>query len=112
MSTDPELKTFRQNVALELARECGWNECIETRLTFVKGETADGGPKGNRFVVRGGIERIDEEVNVEKVLSMLESRPWIGADIESNVRRKAEEGTRVWQRSLGSPEARGTERCG
>ena len=85
--------SMKRDVAVELASECNWNDCFQTRITLAEGPVDDGLPEsierqGLQVVLPGRVTTVTEEMDEIQFLHRLGQWPPIAPDIESEVREK------------------------
>ncbi len=84
-----EWNSIQRDVALELARKCSWNDCIQTRITLVEGDFPESFErKGLQVVLPGRVKETNEEVDTASFLRRLGEWPLVSPKIESKVRKK------------------------
>jgi hypothetical protein len=59
---------MKRDVAVELASECNWNDCFQTRITLAESPVDDGLPesierKGLQVVLPGRVKTVTEEMD-------------------------------------------------
>jgi hypothetical protein len=89
--TSPSGKLNRKTMdaAVELARKCNWNDCIQTRITLVDRDDLPESFKRKDFeVVIPGEVKTSTEVDEVKFLHRLGQWPPIAIQVESEVRKK------------------------
>jgi hypothetical protein len=83
------LNSVKNDVAVELASRCNWNDCIQTRITLEEGNLPESFErKGLQVVLPGRVTTVKEEVDEAKFLHRLGQWPPIAPLIESEVRKK------------------------
>jgi hypothetical protein len=79
----------QEDVALELARECNWTECIVTQITLALGSDPASFESNDLQVrIQGKITSTAEEVNADKFMKRLGQWPSVASDLEFDVRNK------------------------
>jgi len=88
-SPSGEWNSMKKDVAVELASECSWNDCIQTRITLAEGDLPESFErKGLQVVLPGRVTTVTQEVDEAKFLHRLGQWPPITRQIESEVRKK------------------------
>lgn len=88
-SPSGEWNSMKNDVAVELASKCNWNDCIQTRITLAEGDLPENFErKGLQVVLPGRVTTVTEEVDEAKFLHRLGQWPPIAPQIESEVRKK------------------------
>ncbi|MXY70524.1 MAG: hypothetical protein F4Y47_18495 [Acidobacteriia bacterium] len=86
-SSGREWNSQRRRLALELARKCKWNDCIQTRITLVEGNYPHSFERNALEVVLPGmLKAVTEEVDMDKFLRRLGRWPLIDPQIEAEIR--------------------------
>ena len=91
--TSPSGKWNRKttDVAVELARKCNWNDCIQTRITLADSDDLPESfveRKDFEVVIQGEVVKTSTEVDEVKFLHRLGQWPPIAIQVESEVRKK------------------------
>lgn len=88
-SPNGEWSSMQKDVAVELASNCKWSDCIQTRVTLAEGDFPESFErKGLQVVLPGRVTTVTEEVDKAKFLNHLGQWPPIARQIESEVRKK------------------------
>ena len=88
-SPDGEWNSMKQDIAVELASNCKWSDCIRTRVTLAEGDLPERFErKGLQVVLPGRVTTVTEEVDETGFLHRLGQWPPIAPRIESEVRKK------------------------
>ncbi len=83
---------MRRDVAAELARECDWNDCFQTRITLAGSDLPESFEcKGLQVVLPGRVKSVSEELDTSKFLQCLGQWPPIDAELETRVRNRLAE---------------------
>ena len=84
-----EWNSIKKDVAVELASQCHWNDCIQTRITLAEGDLPGSFERtGLHVVLPGRVTSVTEEVNEAGFLHRLGQWPPIAPQIETEVRKK------------------------
>lgn len=87
-SSGREWSSQRRRLALELARKCNWNDCIQTRITLAEGDYPWSFERNALEVVLPGmLTDVAEEVGIDKFLRRLGQWPPIDPQIEAEMRK-------------------------
>ena len=87
-SSSGVLHPQQRAVALELARECSWNDCIQTRITLAGGDYPASFERSDlQVVLPGRVTAVTEEVDMEPFLHRLGRWPPINLQIEAKMRK-------------------------
>ncbi len=87
--SDGEWSNWQKDVALELAHDCEWEDCIQTRITLAKGDYPHHFERsGQQILLPGRIENTVEIIQENRFLKRLAQWPPISCCIESKVRKK------------------------
>lgn len=88
-SLSGEWNSMQKDVAVELARKCDWNDCIQTRITLAEGDYPVSFERNDLEVVFSGrVTTVTEEVDNAILLHRLGQWPPVARQIESEVRKK------------------------
>ena len=88
-SPSGEWNSMQKDVAVELASNCNWNDCIQTRVTLSEGDFPESFErKGLQVVLPGRITTVTEVVDKAKFLYRLGQWPPVARQVESEVRKK------------------------
>ncbi len=82
-----EWNSIQRDVALELARKCSWNNCIQTHITLTEGDYPESFERKGLQMVFPGRVRVTEEVDMASFLCRLGKWPLIPPQIESDIRK-------------------------
>ena len=82
-----ECSTQQRRFALELARKCQWNDCIQTRITLAEGDYPDSFRRNVLQVILPGMVMVVEEVDMDGFLRRLGQWPPIPSQIEADLRK-------------------------
>lgn len=88
VSPTGEWSSVQKEIALELARDCGWNECIQTRITLAEGDYPATFERNDLQVILPGRVSITEILDKARFLHRLAQWPPVTPEIESGVRKK------------------------
>ncbi len=83
-----EWSSAQKEIALELARDRGWNECIQTRITLAEGDYPATFERNDLQVILPGRVSINEILDKARFLHRLAQWPPVTPEIESGVRKK------------------------
>ena len=87
-SSGGEWNSQRRDVALELARKCKWDDCIQTRITLAEGDHAGNFERNDlQIVLPGRVTAVTEEVDIDRFLRRLGRYPLIDPEIEAEMRK-------------------------
>ena len=88
-ASDGEWDRFEEDAALEMAVECGWSDCIQTRIILAEGDHPTSFErKGLQVMLPGRVSAVAEIVDKDRFLCRLGRWPPVAPRIESAVRRK------------------------
>ena len=83
-----EWSSQQRNEALELARKCNWNDCIQTRITLAEGDYPGSFQRnGLQVVLPGRVRTVTEEVDTATFLRRLGQWPPLDPETEAKVRK-------------------------
>jgi len=86
-SSGGEWNSQQRQVALDLARRCKWNDCIQTRITLTEGDYPDSFVrKGLQIVLPGTVSAVTEEVDMDGFLRHLRQWPLMAPQIKAEMR--------------------------
>ena len=78
----------QKRAALDIARKCNWNDCIQTKITLAEGNLPERFErKGSQLVLPGRVTTA-EEVDMGKFLQRLGQWPPVDRQIESEARKR------------------------
>ena len=78
----------RKHGALEFARKCKWNDCIQTRITLAEGDYPSRFERHDlQVVLPGMVTAVSEEVDMDGFLRRLGRWPLIDPHIEAEMRK-------------------------
>lgn len=87
-SSGGEWNSQQRQVALDLARRCKWNDCIQTRITLMEGDYPGSFVRdGLQIVLPGTVTAVTEEVDMDGFLRRLGQWPLIDPQIEAEIRK-------------------------
>ena len=87
-SSGGEWNSQRRSEALELARKCNWNDCIQTRITLAEGDYPGSFERNDlQVVLPGRVTTVTEEVDMATFLRRLGQWPLVDLQIEAEVRK-------------------------
>ena len=89
-----------EETALELARDCGWNECIQTRITLAEGDYPATFERNDLQVVLPGRVSVVEVLDKAGFLHRLGQWPPATSGIESVVRKKLAGAREIEEKAL------------
>ena len=87
-----EWSEMKKSVALELARKCHWNDCIQTRITLAEGDCPEEFKRNGLQILLPGEVTAVTEVAKGNFLHRLGQWPPIDSDLESELRNKLTRG--------------------
>lgn len=89
VSPNGQWNRTQEDVALEFACDCGWNDCIQTRITLAEGDYPASFERNNlQIVLPGRIMAVTEVVDKVIFLYRLGQWPPISRQMESGIRKK------------------------
>ncbi len=95
-SSNGEWSTTQNEAALGIARECGWNDCIQTRITLAEGNYPTSFERNDlRLVLPGRVTALTETVDKTKFLHRLGHWPSVSHRIESGMREELERALKI-----------------
>jgi len=88
-SPSGEWSNMQKGIAVKLASECNWNDCIQIRITLTEGDLPESFErKGLEVVLPARVTTVKEEVDKVKFMRRLGQWPPIALQIQSKVREK------------------------